>query len=140
MRPLLLLFTAFMLCNASADDLFPTHFEVLAKSTNMWDGTVLPTYPTEQPEITIVKVVIAPGQTLPMHKHPNINAGYMIRGELTVHSDEGKTLHLKTGDTLIELVDKWHYGHNPGTEPAEIVVFYAGTPGAPLSIKQGDPK
>ena len=129
---LLLACTAF---TTYAENPISIHFELLAKSTTMWDGTVLPAYPDGQPEISIVKVTIDPGQKLPMHQHPRINAGYLIRGTLTVHSEAGQELQLKAGDTLIELVDKWHYGYNPGTESAEIVVFYAGTPGTPLSIK-----
>jgi quercetin dioxygenase-like cupin family protein len=41
---------------------------------------------------------------------------------------------LKAGDALVELVDTWHYGRNDGDVPAEIVVFYAGTENAPISL------
>jgi hypothetical protein len=32
-----------------------------------------------------------------------------------VINEQGETLHLKAGQALIELVDKWHYGKNEGT-------------------------
>ncbi|MDD3344403.1 MAG: cupin domain-containing protein, partial [Sulfurospirillaceae bacterium] len=65
--------------------------------------------------------------------HPLINAGVLLAGELTVITDEKKTLHLKAGEALIEVVNKWHYGINEGDVPAVIVVFYAGVKGEALS-------
>ncbi len=105
----------------------------LAQSEKMWDGTPLPAYPSGQPEITVIKVSIPPHSTLAWHKHPSINAGYLLSGTLTVVSEDGKQLVLKPGDALIELVDKYHCGRNDGGDPAEIVVFYAGKHGVPLS-------
>ena len=49
--------------------------------------------------------------------------------------EEGETLHLKAGDSIVEVVNTWHYGKNEGKDPAEIIVFYAGTPGTPITIK-----
>ena len=71
-----------------------------------------------------------------MHKHPVINAGVLLRGTLTVESDEGKKLLLAAGDPIVELVGRWHRGVNEGEAPAEILVFYAGTVGTPLTIKK----
>ncbi len=110
--------------------------DVLAKSTQMWDGTELPDYPKDNPEITIIKVIIPPGKKLPMHKHPVINAGYVLSGKLTVYSKEGNEINLEKGDSLIELVNKWHFGKNVGDEDVEIVVFYAGQVGTPITIKE----
>lgn len=106
------------------------------KATVSWDGEPLPVYPQGQPEITILKITIAPGQQLPVHKHPYINAGVLLRGQLTVVTEQGKTLQLKAGQALVELVDKWHYGKNEGTEPAEIIVFYAGIQAQPITVIQ----
>ena len=57
-------------------------------------------------------------------------------GRLTVVTADGKTMQMKAGDPIVEVVDTWHHGKNEGTETAEIIVFYAGTPGQALSIKQ----
>lgn len=107
----------------------------LAKSSQSWDGSSLPAYPKETPEISVLKITIPAHTKLPLHKHPIINAGYMAKGSLTVVTDENKTLHLKAGDALIEVVDKWHYGVNEGDEEVEIVVFYAGTKESVYSIQ-----
>ena len=106
----------------------------LAKSAQSWDGSRLPAYPKEAPEISVLKITIPAHTTLPLHKHPIINAGYMVKGTLKVITDENKTLELKAGDALIEVVDRWHYGVNEGDEPVEIVVFYAGTKESVYSI------
>ena len=108
----------------------------LAKTGLSWDGAALPAYPTTRPEITILRITIPAGTALPMHKHPVINVGMLLSGELTVTTKDGQTLHLKAGDPVVEVVNKWHYGKNTGHEPAVIVVFYVGTPDMPITIKQ----
>lgn len=108
--------------------------EVLAKSSLSWDKQELPAYPTGKPEITILKIRIPPGAQLPLHKHPFINAGVLLSGELTVMTEANKTLHLKAGQGIVEVVNTWHYGRNDGPETAEIIVFYAGTPDSPITI------
>ncbi|MFA5834270.1 MAG: cupin domain-containing protein [Bacteroidota bacterium] len=112
--------------------------KVLSKSVVSWDGKNLPNYKPGTPEITILKITIPPGAQLPIHKHPVINAGVLLRGELTVVTEEKDTLHLKAGESLIEVVNTWHYGKNEGRITAEILVFYAGTQDAPITIKKED--
>ncbi|WP_105169944.1 cupin domain-containing protein [Pseudoalteromonas sp. T1lg23B] len=110
-------------------------FSVVTKSTKSWNGDLLPSYPEGQPEVTILKVVVPAGASVTAHKHPMINAGVMLKGNLTVTSEQGEVLKLAPGDAIVELVDKWHEGKNNGDEPVEILVFYAGVVGQPLSIK-----
>jgi quercetin dioxygenase-like cupin family protein len=121
--------------HAWARDLHTVQVDQLTKTTLSWDGGQLPGYPQGQPEVTILKITIPPKAQLPLHKHPVINAGVLIKGELTVVTNEKKTLHLKAGDPIVEVVDTWHYGKNEGNSPAEIIVFYAGLQNTPISIK-----
>lgn len=106
----------------------------LVKSTQSWDSELLPAYPQGQPEITILRISIPAGAKLNTHTHPVINAGVLISGALTVMTIDGKTLHLKAGDPIIELVNTLHYGINQGDVPAEIIVFYAGIHGKPITV------
>ena len=106
----------------------------LVQSTTSWDGALLPPYPPGQPQITIRRVVIPVGGQLPPHLHPVINAGILVRGQLTVKAANGKTIELKAGDPLVELVNTVHYGINSGNVPAEIVVVYAGSTNMPVSL------
>jgi quercetin dioxygenase-like cupin family protein len=106
----------------------------LISSTNCWDGAVLPAYPSQQPNITILRIQIPAGARLHTHAHPVINAGVLLSGKLTVVTTSGAKLHLVAGDPIIEVVNTFHYGVNEGKTPAEIIVFYAGTLDDPTSI------
>ncbi|OQK18250.1 cupin [Methyloprofundus sedimenti] len=125
-----------LLMSASAKIENKIDVDVLTQSSKSWDGALLPNYANGQPEISILKIIIPPCTELPLHKHPLINAGMLLKGELTVVAEDKTTLHMKAGDTIIELVNKWHYGKNEGHEAAEIIVFYAGIEGKPLSIEK----
>lgn len=127
----------FVSTHAWAKEIQSVEVKELAKSSASWDGNLLPQYPVGKPEVTILRIIIPPGVQLPLHEHPIINAGVLISGELTVVTTEKKTLHLKAGDPIIEVVNTWHYGKNEGTLPAEIIVFYAGVSKKPITIKQG---
>lgn len=125
-------------CAAIPNDQAPHEISVvvkeLAKATQSWDGNPLAAYPQDQPEITILRISIPPGTRLDTHSHPVINAGVLTSGQLTVVTTDGKTLHLKAGDAIVEVVNTLHYGVNEGDVPAEIIVFYAGAVGTPITI------
>lgn len=108
--------------------------QVLAKTTRSWDEVLLPSYPQGQPEITILRISIPAGTRLDTHRHPVINAGVLLSGQLTIVTIDGKTQHLKAGDPIVELVNTAHYGINNGKVPAEIVVFYAGVVDLPITV------
>lgn len=109
----------------------------LVQSQRSWDGTMLPAYPQGQPQVTILRITIPAGARLPLHHHPVINAGVLTRGQLVVTTEDGKELRLAAGDPIVEVVNTPHMGFNPGSEPAEIIVFYAGQAGTPLAVKHG---
>ena len=119
-----------------ARDVNTVKVAVLAKTSLSWDGGTLPNYEKGKPEITILRITIPPKVQLPRHKHPVINAGVLLKGELTVVTQDNKILHLKAGDSIVEVVNKWHYGKNEGSEPAEIIVFYAGVQRTPITIEE----
>lgn len=123
-------------CQAQGEAELAVSIKELVRSSRSWDGAPLPAYPAGQPEITILRISIPPGARLPVHRHPVINAGVLVNGELTVVTKEAKVLKLVAGDPIVEVVDTWHYGSNDGPEPADIIVFYAGSPGMELSVKE----
>jgi quercetin dioxygenase-like cupin family protein len=106
----------------------------LVKTAQSWDGKLLPSYSPVQPEITILRISIPAGARLHTHNHPVINAGVLISGQLRVVTTDGKILHLKAGDPIVEVVKTVHYGINEGKSPAEIIVFYAGVVGTPITV------
>lgn len=107
--------------------------EILISSDLSWNGTKIPDYPEGKPKISILKITIPPGSSLPKHIHPVINAGVLIKGELFVEDEFGNQLNMKAGDPIIEVVNTVHYGENRGTIPAEIIVFYAGSEGLTIT-------
>ncbi|MGQ3684603.1 MAG: cupin domain-containing protein [Candidatus Loosdrechtia sp.] len=122
--------------NVWALDVNSVNVDVLAKTSSSWDGRALPKYAKGTPEITILRITFPPKVQLPLHKHPVINAGVLLKGELTVVTENKKTLHLKAGDSIVEVINTWHYGKNEGNEPAEIIIFYAGIQGMPIAIEK----
>ena len=109
---------------------------VLIKTTTSWNGATLPPYGEGQPEITVIRYSFAPGASIPMHMHPVINAGVLLKGELNIFTKTGEKITLKAGEPLVELFKEWHYGSNPGVGPVDLIVVYAGTVGTPLTIRE----
>ena len=105
----------------------------LVKDTKSWNGESLPTQTIQHPEVTIKEITVQPGEALPIHLHPVINAGILLEGELTVYTeDRSKVLKLNADsekNTIIEMVNQYHFGMNPGDKPARIVVFYISEKG-----------
>jgi len=129
-------FALLLSSNVLAADVNAVHVDLLAKKSLSWDGSPLPYYSKGTPEITILRIKIPPGVQLSLHKHPVINAGVLLNGELTVVTEDNRILHLKAGESIVEVVDKWHYGKNEGNETAEIIVFYAGVQDTPITIEK----
>jgi quercetin dioxygenase-like cupin family protein len=110
----------------------------LVESSKSWNGAALPSYPAGTPQVTILKITIPPHTALKTHKHPVINAGVVLKGVLTVSTETGESMILKAGEPIVELVNIWHYGKNDGNEPVELIVFYAGIEGTPITVPKGD--
>ena len=133
---ILLLAIVFIDVLSAQDNKKRIEVEQLTKTSVSWNGDALPNYPAGVPEVTILRIKIPAGEKLPMHLHPFINAGILLKGKLTVVTEDGKKFHLNAGEALVELVDKMHYGMNEGKETAEIIVFYAGVKEKPITIKK----
>lgn len=107
----------------------------IVDTSESWDGAALPPYPAGMPRITILRIMIAPGERLAMHRHPVINAGIVLHGELTVVAENGLSKTFTAGSGIVELVNTFHYGENRGTVPVDLAMFYAGGTDIPLSEK-----
>lgn len=107
--------------------------ETLMRTGSSWDGVAYKSYPSGQPELTVLKITIAPHTSLPWHTHPMPNAAYVLSGEITVEKKEnGQKKVLSAGQVLPEMVNELHRG-TTGDQPVELIVFYAGTKDMPLS-------
>ncbi|MDA9557325.1 cupin domain-containing protein [Vibrio sp.] len=79
---------------------------------------------------------VKPNVELSWHTHPVINAGVLVKGELTVITKEGKERIIVPGEAVAEVLGTVHKGINKGNEPVEIIVFYAGVSGTPLTVNE----
>ncbi len=108
--------------------------EHLNTTTQQWDGAPLPSYLNGPPEIQVLRITIPAGVTLPWHHHPVINAAYVLRGRLRVELRNGQSRIISAGQTLVEVVNTVHRGQALPDSDAEVVVFYAGTTGTPITV------
>jgi quercetin dioxygenase-like cupin family protein len=108
--------------------------EMLLQTTQSWNGKPYTHYPTGQPQLTTIKLTIAPHTALPWHTHPFPNVVYVLSGTLTLQDkSSGKTQVVHQGQAVGESVDDIHRGES-GDEPTVLLITYAGTPGVPTSI------
>ncbi len=108
--------------------------DVLLKTTSTWDNAEYKKLKIKKPEVSVLKIVIGVGERLPMHKHDIVNVAYVNKGILTVVTDKNEQITVKEGECLPEIVGKYHYGKNTGDVPVELIVFYIGEKGSPLSV------
>ena len=67
---------------------------------------------------------IAPGATLPVHKHPSPRYAYVLEGELVVTNVEtGEATTYRAGDFIVEMLDIWHQGSAVGPGAVRLVVI-----------------
>ena len=112
----------------------PAERAVLLQADHAWNGTPYTQYPKGRPQLTMLKLTIAPHTVLPWHTHPFPNAAYVLSGTLTIHDKQsGKTKVVHQGEAFAETVADVHRGET-GDEPVVLLVTYAGTPGVPTSI------
>lgn len=91
--------------------------------------------PQKNVEVAASIYDIAPGATLPVHKHPFARYGYVLAGTLKVTNvDTGKSDVFKTGDFIIEMIDQWHQGSNIGADPVKLLVIDQIEAGAQATV------
>ena len=108
----------------------------VAKVTTTISGQPI-VLPTNNPQVTVSIYEIAPGASLPQHKHLYPRYGYVLSGQLRVTNvDTGKVSDFSAGGFLVEALNQWHSGQNPGTEPLKLLVIDQ----APAGINNVEPR
>lgn len=69
-----------------------------------------------------------------MHTTSTIDFEYVISGEVWLELDDGVTLHLRAGDTVVQNGTR-HAWRNKGSEPCHIAVFMVGVPRNPSGLE-----
>jgi quercetin dioxygenase-like cupin family protein len=105
----ILFFLSFTFPKGQAENVSTAKREVLLESTHSWNGTDYTHYPTGVPQLTVLKLMIAPNSVLPWHTHPFPNTCYVLSGELTIHDKESaKSVTYHQGQAFAESVDRVH--------------------------------
>ncbi|RUW30320.1 cupin domain-containing protein, partial [Mesorhizobium sp. M1E.F.Ca.ET.041.01.1.1] len=88
-------------------------------------------------EVQVSAYQIAPGATLPVHKHPFPRYAYVEAGTLKVTNVEtGASNTYKTGDFIVEMIGQWHQATNIGADPVKLLVIDQVEQGAKNTILQ----
>ena len=69
-----------------------------------------------------------------MHTTNTIDFEYIISGEVWLELDDGASVHLRAGDTVVQNGTR-HAWRNRGFEPCHIVVFMVGVPRSPSGLE-----
>lgn len=108
----------------------------ILQTTQSWDGQNYQGYPTGQLQLTVLRITIPPNTALHWHEHPVISVAYVLSGNLTIEKrDTGERTIVHAGQTVAETVQTTHRGFTTD-EPVELVVFYAGQVGLPITINE----
>ena len=82
------------------------------------------TFPQKNGELVVSEFSVEPGAVLPVHRHPYPRFGYVLAGNLRVTNLEtNKTDDYHVGDFVVESIDQWHTGGNPGPTPLKLLVI-----------------
>jgi quercetin dioxygenase-like cupin family protein len=113
----------------------PLQVKTLLQTGKAWSGKPYESYPAGRPQLSVLQITIPPRTTMEWHRHPMPNAAYIVAGELDVETQDGHKVHFTKGQVVAETVGEWHRGVT-GDQAADLLVFYAGAPGVPLSEAQ----
>ena len=126
-------FTLFQKATVGGNPKPAVQSQTLLRAGSSWDGEPYKSYPPGQPEVSILRITLAPHTELEWHSHPMPSAAYIIAGELTVErKKDGKKKRFTAGEAVPETVDTLHTGV-AGSKPVVLIVFYAGTLDMPLT-------
>lgn len=106
----------------------------LIRTSQSWDGAALPDYLQGRPELVVRKYIFPAGQKLGWHRHPVMNYGVLVQGELTIIDKDGTEKVVRAGEAVVEMVGTVHHGENRGPQPAILYMFYLSQEGLPLSV------
>lgn len=90
----------------------------------------------ENAKVTMAKITFPPGETTGWHKHDIPVFSYIMKGTLTVETEDHKITEFKENTCFVESYDIYHRGTNKGDTDLVVFVVYLGGDGKSLSIKQ----
>jgi hypothetical protein len=107
--------------------------EHVLQATQSSDSRPYTSYPAGQPQVTVLRITIPPNTAL--HWQPPDHQCWLrvIWTPYAGKGDTGERTVLEAGQSVAETVQTTHRGFTTD-EPVELIVFYAGQVGLPLTI------
>ena len=112
----------------------------LIRTSQSWDGAMLPDFPQGQPELRVIRLDFPIGAKTGWHHHTVVNYGIVQQGELTIVCKDGSERTFHEGEALVEVIGTIHRGENRGKKPVILNMFYFSVPGAEITIQYPEPE
>ena len=87
-------------------------------------------------QVTMKKITFPPGETTGWHKHDIPVFSYIIKGTLTVETEDGKVMQYKENTCFSESYNIYHQGTNKESTDLVVIAIYLGGDARQLSIKK----
>ena len=82
--------------------------ETLLTATESWNGDSYD-YPNGRPQITLQRIIAQPGFKTPLHFHSQPGIAYLVKGNLSCGTLDGKQLKVGPGDSFAAPQKSIHY-------------------------------
>ena len=103
------------------------------KAAKAWEGSSLGSYLAGGVELSVLRVSVPAGASSDWHTNPTPVAVYVMSGELHIEvQGTGVKQVVQSGEAFAEIRDMVNRHGTAGPTGAELVVFFAGSPGVPL--------
>ena len=107
----------------------------LIRTSQSWDGAMLPDFPQGQPELRVIRLEFPIGAKTGWHHHSVVNYGIVQQGDLTIVCQDGTEKTFHEGEALVEVIGTIHRGENRGSKPVILNMFYFSSPEAEITIQ-----
>ena len=107
----------------------------LIRTSQSWDGAILPDFPKGKPELRVIRLDFPVGAKTGWHHHTVVNYGIVQQGELTIVCQDGSEKTFHEGEALVEVIGTIHRGENRGRKPVILNMFYFSSPDQEITIQ-----
>jgi len=111
----------------------PVIVETLISATESWNGDSYD-YPKGKAQMTLQRITAQPGFKTPLHFHSQPGIAYVVKGNLSCGTLNGKALQVGPGESFATPQDSVHYCESVGDEAALVFVASAGVKGQELTV------
>ena len=123
-------------CSAKKEavlEIEPVVVETLLKATESWNGDSYK-YPRGRAQMTLQRITAQPGFKTPLHLHSQPGIVYVVKGNLSCGTTDGKQLKVGPGESFASPQETVHYCESVGNESALVFVASAGVKGKKVTV------